>query len=263
MAPKENTPLFNAAAQAPTSTKRSHIVKAAIAIVLVVGLIALLAFPRNPTTSIAAGTASEGGDYVCGATKNEAGYIKLANKKDGHYFYWFFESQREPSKDPLVIWLTGGPGGSSMIALMMENGPCSVQPDLSTKANPYAWNNQANIIWLEQPLGVGFSYGAPEDTDYDETNVGENLYWFLQGFIEKHPEFSGREFFLTGESYGGHYVPGGAHYIWEQNKLGDAQAGKHRINLQGIAIGNGWVNPLIQVRHWVHYRSCLQTLSRC
>uniref|UniRef100_K3X2F0 Carboxypeptidase n=1 Tax=Globisporangium ultimum (strain ATCC 200006 / CBS 805.95 / DAOM BR144) TaxID=431595 RepID=K3X2F0_GLOUD len=250
---KETTPLVKPdPAPATISTKRSRIIKAAIGLTLVLGLVALIVTwvkPTSTATISVAGIASEGGDYVCGTTKNEGGYIKLANKKDGHYFYWFFESKSEPSKDPLVIWLTGGPGGSSMIGLMMENGPCSVLPDLSTKANPYSWNNQANYIWLEQPLDVGFSYGALEDRDVNETNVGENMYWFLQGFIDKHPEFDGREFFITGESYGGHYVPGAAHYIWGQNKLGDAQPGKYRINLQGIAIGNGWVSPVVQFAH--------------
>uniref|UniRef100_K3X2E9 Carboxypeptidase n=1 Tax=Globisporangium ultimum (strain ATCC 200006 / CBS 805.95 / DAOM BR144) TaxID=431595 RepID=K3X2E9_GLOUD len=181
---------------------------------------------------------------ICGNTKNETGYIKLANKKDSHYFYWFFESQRSPSEDPLLIWLTGGPGGSSLYALFMENGPCKIQPDLSTTINPYVWTSQANVIWLDQPSGVGFSYfTAPEDKDVNGANVGENMYWFLQGFIEKHPEFENRAFFIVGESYGGHFVPSAAHYVWQQSMLGDAQAGTKKINLQGIGIGNGWVDP--------------------
>lgn len=110
------------------------------------------------------------------------------------------------------------------------------------------------MIWLEQPIGVGYSYVTPEDADFKDADVGANLYWFLQGFINKHPEFDSRAFFLTGESYGSHYVPAGAHYIWEQNKLGSAQPGARRINLQGIAIGNGWVNPVIQV-----HRPCSHT----
>ncbi|EGZ26012.1 hypothetical protein PHYSODRAFT_487704 [Phytophthora sojae] len=179
-------------------------------------------------------------------TESEAGYIKLANKQDDHYFYWFFESRGSPATDPLVLWLSGGPGGSSMFALLVENGPCTIQPDLSTKLNPYSWNNNTNVIWLDQLAGVGFSFGSPADKDYNETNVGENIYWFLQGFMEKHPQYRGREFFVTGESYGGHYVPAAAHYIWPRNKAEDDTPA---INLQGLAIGNGLTNELIQYAH--------------
>ncbi|RLN50292.1 hypothetical protein BBJ28_00019915 [Nothophytophthora sp. Chile5] len=192
-------------------------------------------------------TATPVGSFVCGVTNSTAGYVKLANKEDDHYFYWFYESRSSPETDPLVLWLTGGPGSSSMFALLTENGPCSINPDLTTKFNPYAWNSNANVIWLDQPTGVGFSYGVQADKDYNETNVGENIYWFLQGFLEKHPQFKGRDFFVTGESYGGHYVPAAAHYIWKTSKTSPSDDGLSTINLKGLAIGNGLTNPLIQV----------------
>ncbi|GMF47483.1 unnamed protein product [Phytophthora fragariaefolia] len=134
-----------------------------------------------------------------------------------------------------------------MFALLTENGPCTIQPDLSTKLNPYSWNNNANVIWLDQPTGVGFSFGSPADKDYNETNVGENIYWFLQGFLSQHPQYRGREFFVTGESYGGHYVPAAAHYIWSKNKVENVVGQVPDMNLQGFAIGNGLTNPVIQV----------------
>ncbi|ETN18782.1 hypothetical protein PPTG_04268 [Phytophthora nicotianae INRA-310] len=185
--------------------------------------------------------------FICGDTKNEAGYIKLLNKEDDYYFYWFFESRTSPETDALVLWLTGGPGGSGLFALLAENGPCSIQPDLSTKLNPYSWNLNANMIWLDQPTGTGFSFGSSADTDYNETNVAENIYWFLQRFLEKHPEYQNREFFLTGESYGGHYVPAAAHYMQKMNQ----ESGELPIiNLQGLAIGNSLTNAMIQYAHY-------------
>ncbi|ETI35916.1 hypothetical protein F442_17731 [Phytophthora nicotianae P10297] len=190
------------------------------------------------------------GSYICGVTNSSAGHIKLANKEDDHYFYWFFESRTNPETDPLVLWLTGGPGSSSMFALLTENGPCTIQPDLSTKLNPYAWNTNANVIWLDQPTGVGYSFGSPADKDFNETNVGENIYWFLRGFLEKHPQFQNREFFVTGESYGGHYVPAAAHYIWSLNKEVKGNDEVPLINLQGLAIGNGLTNPVIQYAYY-------------
>ncbi|RLN50293.1 hypothetical protein BBJ28_00019914 [Nothophytophthora sp. Chile5] len=222
--------------------KRCLIVSALVAAVALVGAAVWWGFFHDHEPAVV--------DFICGNTKNEAGYIKLPNKVDDNYFYWYFEAQHNASTAPLVIWLTGGPGGSSLLALFTENGPCRIQPDLSTEIHPHSWTYEANMIWLDQPTSVGFSYSSGDDHDFNEADVGENLYWFLQGFIEKHPEFDGREFFLTGESYGGHYVPGAAHYIWQHNKRNDSIVGETKhINLQGIAIGNGWTNPVVQVRN--------------
>ncbi|KAI9998970.1 hypothetical protein PInf_003634 [Phytophthora infestans] len=145
-------------------------------------------------------------EHFCGDTEQDSGYIKLPNKVDDHYFFWYFEARRNPDTAPLVLWLTGGPGGSSVLALLTENGPCRVRPDLSTETNPYSWTNEANVVWLDQPTNVGFSYGPdPKDADDNEDNVAENIYWFLQGFLERHPELQGRDFFISGESFGGDF----------------------------------------------------------
>jgi carboxypeptidase C (cathepsin A) len=185
----------------------------------------------------------------CEFAQHASGYVDLPNKLDDHYFYWLFESRNNPSKDPLVLWLAGEPGCSGILALLVENGPCRVKPDLSTVRNSYSWTNNANVIWLDQPTNVGFSHGAPGDEDYNEANVGENLYWFMQGFLKKHPEFDGREFFITGESYGGHYVPASAHAIWSRMTLNASTDGNSlkSVKLKGIAIGNGLTDPVTQV----------------
>ncbi|KAL3667317.1 hypothetical protein V7S43_007546 [Phytophthora oleae] len=163
-------------------------------------------------------------ENFCGYTNQDSGYIKLPNKVDDHYFFWYFEARRNAETAPLMLWLTGGPGGSSMLALLTENGPC-------------------------HPTNVGFSYGPdPKNADDNEDNVAENIYWFLQGFLERHPELQGRQFFISGESYGGHYVPAAAHFISQQNRKLN---GVLDINLQGISIGNGCTNPVIQNPHFL------------
>jgi carboxypeptidase C (cathepsin A) len=187
---------------------------------------------------------------TCGIAKNEAGYIQLPNKKNDNYFYWYYESRASPSTDPLVVWLNGGPGCSSLLALLSENGPCTVQPNLTTQLNPYSWNSHANVIWLDQPSNVGYSYSTePDDVDKDEDDVGDNFFWFLNGFLDKHPELEGRDLYITGESYAGHYVPAAAHKIWQQTKIIKDAGTPVRINLKGIAIGNGLTNPEIQMQH--------------
>ncbi|KAF1313118.1 Serine protease family s10, partial [Globisporangium splendens] len=214
-----------------------------------------IAFVVTVAATVAALTCFHKGSFVanttrrfCGTTRDEAGYIKLANGVDNNYFYWFFESQHEPRRDPLLLWLTGGPGASGFIGLLKENGPCRVrEQDLTTEVNPYSWNNRANMIWIDQPTDVGFSYGSDADIVTNSSRVAENVYWFLQGFLQKHPEFEGRGFYVTGESYAGHYIPVVAHYIKLQNKF--QRVNTKRINLQGIAIGNGWTVPITQIRH--------------
>jgi carboxypeptidase C (cathepsin A) len=208
---------------------------------LVVVVVFGCAVIENRTPAVSAVTSEA---TTCGSAANEAGYIKLPNKQDAQYFYWFFESRKAPATDPLVLWLSGGPGASSLMTLLSENGPCFINQDLTTAANPNSWNAEANVVWLDQPTGVGYSFGSPADADHDEKDVQDNIYWFLQGFIDNHPEFEGRRLFLAGESYAGHYVPAAAHKIYRENK----QAKTSRLNLRGVAIGNGLVNTVVQVR---------------
>merc|ERR1712013_687757 len=99
-----------------------------------------------------------------------------------------FESRSSPSKDPLVLWLTGGPGCSSQLALLAENGPCTVGKDgRTTSVNNYSWNSNANVIWLDQPAATGFSTGLP--LTHNEDGVAKNFYQFMQKFYDTLPQF--------------------------------------------------------------------------
>merc|ERR1712038_1670810 len=184
-------------------------------------------------------------------SKSLAGYMDVSgseydeNGENKHLFYWFFEkrdsststtssssstSRKETVKDssiPFIVWLTGGPGCSSSLALLTENGPCSVTPDgQSTTLNPYSWTEAAHVLWLDQPAGVGFSYG--EESDYNEEMISEDVYWFLQKFFEEHPEYLPLPMYIVGETYGGHYVPSIAHKVHTYNEKND---GTPKLNL--------------------------------
>lgn len=181
------------------------------------------------------------------SVKSLSGYFNIDSEYEKNYFFWFFESRSEPSNDPLIIWLTGGPGCSSQMALLSENGPCTPTPDgLDTVNNPYSWNNNANIMWIDQPSGVGYSYGDKKGYDHNETEVSEDLYSFLQEFFTAHGEYLPNEFFVFGESYGGHYVPAISSRVYQGNQ---AKEGLH-INLKGIGIGNGLTDPVIQYQYY-------------
>ncbi|DAZ95248.1 TPA: hypothetical protein N0F65_002360 [Lagenidium giganteum] len=183
----------------------------------------------------------------CGLRNHEHGYISLPNRKDDHYFYWYFPAENATGSEPWILWLQGGPGCSGVAAIAHENGPCRINRDLTTTLNPYSWTKRANVIWLDQPTNTGFSVGSNDEVDATEESVRENIYWFLQEFLKKHPEFLERPLYLAGESYAGHYIPATAHYIWEQNQK--SASGVPSLPLTGLAIGNGLTNPIIQSAH--------------
>jgi len=181
---------------------------------------------------------------LCDPTvKQTSGYLKASPLSK--YFFWLFESKSDPASDPLIMWLSGGPGCSSQLALFAENGPCSVNQDgTDTKTNPYSWHNNANVMWVDQPAGTGFSTGA--GTVGNEFGVSTNMYRFLQEFFTAFPQYQKTDFYIFGESYAGHYVPSISHKVWKENKAGK---GVH-IPLKGIAIGNGLTNPEIQYGYY-------------
>ncbi|KAK2452511.1 calponin [Trifolium repens] len=172
-----------------------------------------------------------------------AGYVSVDAKAGRELFYYFVESPLNSSIKPLVLWLNGGPGCSSFgYGAMQELGPFRVNSDGRTLSlNKDSWNNVANVIFLESPVGVGFSY-SNKPSDY--SNIGDNStardsYIFLLNWLERFPQYKTRDFFIAGESYAGHYVPQLAHLILSNNKKM-----KHHtvINLKGIAVGNGWID---------------------
>ncbi|XP_070574646.1 lysosomal protective protein-like isoform X1 [Ptychodera flava] len=158
-----------------------------------------------------------------------SGYLNATGTKKLHY--WFVESQNNPAKDPLLLWMNGGPGCSSLDGFLSELGPFHVNNDGKTLyVNEYSWNKVANIIFLEAPAGVGFSYSDDKNytTSDDETSL--NNYAALQSFFKKFPQFANNSFYITGESYGGIYVPTLAMRVMQGNSS---------INFKGFAVGNG------------------------
>ncbi|XP_051113627.1 serine carboxypeptidase-like 48 [Andrographis paniculata] len=160
-------------------------------------------------------------------------------------FYYFFESRSSRKDAPVVVWLTGGPGCSGSLALFYENGPFKLTDDLSLKWNDFGWDKESNLIYIDQPTGTGFSYSTSEsDIRATSEEAAVDFYDFLQAFFKKHPEYAKNDFFITGESYAGHYIPAFANEVQKRNKLKQGI----QINLKGIAIGNGLTNPVIQYK---------------
>ncbi|KZO96588.1 serine carboxypeptidase [Calocera viscosa TUFC12733] len=170
--------------------------------------------------------------------KSWTGYIDI-NEGTKHLFFYFFESRRSPSCDPLLMWVDGGPGCSGALGLFMELGPCGVdEHGTGTLPRKDSWNEQANVIFLDQPVGAGYSYAeGGEGVDTTE-EAARDVAAFVGMFMETFEEYSGREFHMAGKSYAGRYLPVFASEIVDQNKRAAAK-GRQEINLKSIMIGNG------------------------
>lgn len=181
-----------------------------------------------------------------------SGYVNVTT--EDWLFYWFFESADGNKDAPLVVWTNGGPGCSSMEGATTENGPlvlfdikeacsssqCDYTEQLSR--NPYAWNAHANVLYVDQPRNVGFSFGYGE-ASHSSTDAAQDFVTFLLGWYELFPEYKGRDVVISGESYGGHYVPAWADAILTYN---EGATSALQIPLKGVVIGNGCVNDTVQ-----------------
>ncbi|XP_074346164.1 serine carboxypeptidase 1-like [Apium graveolens] len=187
-----------------------------------------------------------------GATFEQySGYVTVDPVAGRALFYYFAQSENSSSQ-PLVLWLGGEHGCSSFgTGAMMELGPYRVNSDGKTLSlNKYAWNNEANMLFLESPAGVGFSY-SNTSSDYvtGDTKTAADSYTFLINWLERFPEYQTRDLFITGESYAGHYIPQLAQLILQNNKITNQTA----INLKGIAIGNAYVDQLTHYQGSFNY----------
>ncbi|AMD21959.1 HFR104Wp [Eremothecium sinecaudum] len=174
--------------------------------------------------------------------KQYSGYLDV-EEQDKHFFFWFFESRNDPKTDPVILWLNGGPGCSSLTGLFFELGPSSVDSNLKLVKNPYSWNNNASVIFLDQPVNVGYSYST---SGVSSTRAaGKDVYAFLQLFFEKFPEYqSGQKFHIAGESYAGHYIP-----VFASEILSHPES-ERSFNLSSVMIGNGLTDPLTQYSYY-------------
>ncbi|KAL2072604.1 hypothetical protein VTL71DRAFT_11947 [Oculimacula yallundae] len=227
-----------------------------------------------------------GKEGVCETTpgvNSYSGYIDL--DENSHTFFWFFEARNNPKEAPITLWLNGGPGSDSLIGLFEELGPCNITANLTTQVNPYSFTEVSNMLFLSQPLGVGFSYGSEGEgsLDYagtyqnssvngvqgrypvinasalDTTDLSAVAAWHvLQGFLGGLPQLdsniTSKEFNLWTESYGGHYGPAFFNYFYEQNQMianGSSQG--LQLNFNTLGVINGIIDEETQAPHYPEF----------
>mmetsp|Transcript_15444 Transcript_15444/g.29630 ORF Transcript_15444/g.29630 Transcript_15444/m.29630 type:complete len:674 (+) Transcript_15444:98-2119(+) len=216
-------------------------------------------------------------------TRHWAGHLPASGDgSDKKLFYWLFEPStgsvdtfsEEDDKIPLVLWLNGGPGCSSMDGLWLENGPFRLKnlegEGWTMDVNPFSWHNApAWVLYVDQPVGTGLSFSKQGNYCKNDFEVNRDFHYFLEEFFLFHNDkflspidnnnpspakwTLRRPFFFSGESHAGHYIPSMMDFILRRNdgSLSDAESPhvtplRVNIPLSGAAIGNGWTDPYYQ-----------------
>ncbi|XP_057545415.1 serine carboxypeptidase-like 13 isoform X1 [Amaranthus tricolor] len=173
----------------------------------------------------------------------ETGYIGVGKLEEVELFYYFIESERDPAIDPLLLWLTGGPGCSAFSGLVFEIGPLTFNYSASYSStdtpkfqlNPYSWTKVANIIFLDSPVGTGFSYGTTADAYYsDDILQSQYIYEFLRKWLTRHSKFKANHLYVSGDSYSGKIVP----IVVQEILNGNKNKLVPKINIKGYILGN-------------------------
>ncbi|XP_048631898.1 serine carboxypeptidase-like 10 isoform X4 [Brassica napus] len=193
----------------------------------------------------------------------ETGYIGIGEEENLQLFYYFIKSEKNPKEDPLLLWLNGGPGCSSLEGLLFENGPVAVKVEVyngslvSLVSTPYSWTQMANIIYLDQPIGAGFSYSRTPLGKTSDTNEAKMIHEFLQKWLSKHPQFFSNPFYATGDSYSGKTVPA----LVQEISQGNYKCCKPLINLQGYVLGNPVTYPEFEENYRIPFSHGMSLIS--
>ncbi|KAF9449182.1 alpha/beta-hydrolase [Macrolepiota fuliginosa MF-IS2] len=168
-----------------------------------------------------------------------SGYINVS--KDTYLWFWFFEARKSPDTAPLTIWMNGGPGCSAMMGLFQENGPCQVDASgKTTELNPYSWNNVTNMLYIDVPVGSGFSYGADRK---DTVRGSAKQTWTAFQMLFESQEFSrfrDRRLIFATESFGARLGPAFIRYFNSQNdRIDKGEINAHKVVFTSILMNNG------------------------
>lgn len=175
--------------------------------------------------------------------KQHSGYIITDAQHGRALFYYFVEADASnPLSHPLTLWLNGGPGCSSLgFGAFMEHGPFRPGDDGNLIKNNYSWNLESNMLYVEAPVGVGFSYSntSSDYVNWNDTKTAQENLQFILNWFKEFPKYRDLDLYLTGESYAGHYIPQVAVLLLDYNQ----QSNVRPINLKAIALGN----PLLDI----------------
>lgn len=175
--------------------------------------------------------------------ESHAGFFTVDAQHNSNLYFWYFPPFSKRRDAPILLWLQGGPGGSSLFGLFTELGPLIAKKG-GFALRKYHWALNHHLIFIDNPVGTGFSFTSYNDGYCTNENcIGKGLHNAMLQFFTLFPDLANNEFFITGESYAGKYIPVLALEIHNHNRNG----GLDKINLQGMAIGNGFCDPVNQI----------------
>ncbi|KAF4965194.1 hypothetical protein FZEAL_10786 [Fusarium zealandicum] len=174
--------------------------------------------------------------------KMHAGHIEVTPEHHGNLFFWHFENQHIADKQRTVIWINGGPGCSSEDGAMMEIGPYRVKDKDNLYYNNGSWNEFANLLFVDNPVGTGFSLVDTNNFVHELKDMADQFVQFLEKWFTLFPHYDRDDIYIAGESYAGQHIPYIARAILDRNKKNPKTA----WNLKGLLIGNGWISPAEQ-----------------
>ncbi|XP_053613730.1 venom serine carboxypeptidase-like [Plodia interpunctella] len=168
-----------------------------------------------------------------------SGYITVDEEYKSHLFFWFFPvANANVSETPLIIWLQGGPGGTSLLGTFLEIGPFGINESGTLQPRPSSWGVNHSLLFIDNPVETGLSFSETKHYSTNLDTCAEHLYKFLQQFLTVYPEVRAAPLFIAGESYGGRYVPAFAKKVYDNME----RDGERKINLQGLIMGNPLFN---------------------
>ncbi|KAH8699620.1 pheromone-processing carboxypeptidase KEX1 [Ilyonectria robusta] len=181
--------------------------------------------------------------------KMHAGHIEITPEHNGNLFFWHFENQHIADKQRTVIWINGGPGCSSEDGAMMEIGPYRVKDEKTLVPNNGSWNEFANLLFVDNPVGTGFSYVDTDSFVHELDDMADQFVQFLEKWFELFPQYDTDDIYISGESYAGQHIPYIAKAILARNKKNPQTP----WNLKGLLIGNGWISPREQYPAYISF----------
>ncbi|OXA38581.1 venom serine carboxypeptidase [Folsomia candida] len=172
-----------------------------------------------------------------------SGFITVNEEYNSNLFFWFFPAQNNSTDAPVWLWSEGGPGITGLHSLFSHNGPYFLEEDKHIRLRNNSWHMTQNIVYLDSPVGVGFSFTQNEAAYVKSSEeAAPAIYEFLLQFFQLFPHLAQNDFYNGGVSYGASYASVVANYIHTQNQ----NSPNFAINLKGILLESPWVDPISQ-----------------
>ncbi|OAA72477.1 Peptidase S10, serine carboxypeptidase [Cordyceps fumosorosea ARSEF 2679] len=185
--------------------------------------------------------------------KMHAGHIEIERGHNGNMFFWHFQNRHIVGRQRTVIWLNGGPGCSSEDGALMEVGPYRLKDEETLTFNNGSWNEFANLLFVDNPVGTGFSNVDADSYTRSLPAMASQFVTFLENFFAIFPHYEQDDIYLAGESYAGQYIPYIAKAILQRNEAIGKHSSSDRWNLRGLIIGNGWISPKEQYEAYLTF----------